>query len=219
MSGMWIAKFILKHDCILGNRCKKFGVFLQSVNFSVYLKDKRTINSSLHYMTGTKNNLDKFIADLKKDKDVIKVERKDDTFLLIEQAKSKAIGFHTSKIIFVKPVLVKDDGYELWEVASWEKSELSTFIKNIEKHIDDFKLLKFVRTAVNNIFFPKLMPDLTINQKQALELAIKEGYYKTPRTIDLRTLAGMSKISLATYQEHLRKAEEKLIPNILSYTE
>lgn len=219
MYGMWVAKFRLKHDCILGNRCKKFKVVLQSVNFTVFTKNRRTVNSSMHYMTGAHKDLDKFIADLKRDKDVLKVERKGDTFFLIEQAKSKAVGFHTPKIIFVKPVLINDDGYELWEVASWEKSELSYFIENVKNHISDFLLLKFVRTSVSNIFFPKLMPNLTKNQKQALELAIKAGYYRTPRKIGLRGLAKMSKISLATFQEHLRKAEEKLIPNILAYTE
>lgn len=173
----------------------------------------------MHYMAGTKKNLDKFIADLKRDKDVLKVERKGDTFFLIEQAKSKAVGFHTPQIIFVKPVLINDDGHELWEVASWEKSELSNFIEKVKKQITDFILLKFTRTFVSDIFFPRLMPNLTKNQKQALELAIKEGYYKTPRKIDLRELARRSKISLATFQEHLRKAEEKLIPNILSYTD
>lgn len=215
---MWVAKFKLKHDCLLGNRCRKFKVVLQSVNFTVFTEDRRTINSSMHYMAGTKNDLDKFIADLKRDKDVLKVERKGDTFFLIEQAKSKAVGFHTPKIIFVKPVLINDDGYELWEVASWEKSELSNFIEKVNNHISEFTLLKFIRTSVSNIFFPKLMPNLTMNQKQALELAIKEGYYKTPRKMGLRELAKRSRISLATFQEHLRKAEEKLIPNILSYT-
>ena len=49
-------------------------------------------------------------------------------------------------------------------------------------------------------------------QKQAIELAIKRGYYTSPRKISLQELAKISKLSFSTFQVHLRKAEEKLIP-------
>ena len=62
------------------------------------------------------------------------------------------------------------------------------------------------------------MPNLTQLQKQAIELAIQQGYYRTPRKIDLRKLARIMNLSLSTYQQHLRAAEEKLIPNILYYS-
>jgi len=216
---MWIAKFKQSHDCILGNRCKEFKVTLQAAIFSVYKNKGIYITASMHYMSGKNKDIDNFVVDLKKDKDVIKLERKGDTFFLIEKAESKAVGFFNPKIFLVKPVLMRPDGYEIWEVASWEKEELSEFLKKVKKTIKDFTLIKFVRTPINNVFFPKLMPDLTKNQKQAVELAIKHGYYVTPRKVDLRKLAKMSNISLATFQEHLRKAEEKLIPNLLSYAE
>ncbi|GAI84170.1 unnamed protein product, partial [marine sediment metagenome] len=110
-------------------------------------------------------------------------------------------------------------GYETWEIGSWEKGELSKFIKNVEKLSIEFKLLKFHKTNVDNVFFPKLMPNLTDKQKRSIELAIQEGYYESPRKIDLRKLAKKRNISLATYQQHLRTAEEKLIPNLLAFSE
>ena len=49
-------------------------------------------------------------------------------------------------------------------------------------------------------------------QKQAIELAIKNGYYNVPRKTSVEKLAKLSKLSFSTFQVHLRKAEEKLIP-------
>ena len=216
---MWIAKFLLTHDCILGNRCRKFKVTLQGVNFSVYKEGNHAVSSSMHYMSGKPKAVDAFVADLKKDAAVLYLERRGDVFFLLERSESKAVQFHTPKIIFVKPVLIKDDGWEEWEVASWEKEEVSRFVSNVKRHMPKFKLVKFVRTGIETVFFPKLMPDLTEKQKHSIELAIKEGYYSTPRRVDLRKLAKISKISLATYEEHLRKAEEKLIPQLLSRQE
>jgi predicted DNA binding protein len=46
----------------------------------------------------------------------------------------------------------------------------------------------------------------------AMELAIKNGYYHSPRNISVEQLAKLAKLSFSTFQVHLRKAEEKLIP-------
>lgn len=215
---MWIAKFKIKHDCILGNRCKKFKVILQSVNFSVFREKSKVITSSMHYISGDPKNIDKFVKDLNKDKDVLKLERKGNMFLLLEKAEEKAVQFHTPKIIFVKPVLIDKEGCETWEVGSWEKEEVSKFVNKVEKHIKDFKLIRFTNTKVDNVFFPKLMPVLTEKQKRAIELAIEHNYYDNPRKIGLRRLAKLMGVSLATYQQHLRSAEKKLIPNLLAYS-
>lgn len=216
---MWIARINLKHDCILGNRCEKFNVILQSVAFSTYKEKGTIISSSMHHLVGNERNIDLFVKDLKKDKKVISLERKGNMFLLLEKADKKAVSHHTPKIIFIKPTLIDIKGYEYWEIGSWEKEEVSRFIANVEKEISNFKLLKFSNVKMDDIFFPKFMPDLTAKQKQAVELAISKGYYKNPRKIDLRKLAKLMKLSLSTYQQHLRTAEEKLLPNALRYSE
>lgn len=215
---MWIVKFAIKHDCILGNRCEKFKVALQSVNFSVFKEKGRTVTSSMHYMSGDPKNIEQFVNDLNNDKNVIKLERKKNIFLLLEKAEEKAVQFHTPKIIFIKPVLVDTKGFETWEVGSWEKEEVSKFINKTKKHIRDFKLIRFTNMKMDDVFFPKLMPDLTEKQKRALELAIENRYYDSPRKIGLRELAKLMGVSLATYQQHLIVAEGKLIPNMLAYS-
>jgi predicted DNA binding protein len=169
-------------------------------------------------MSGESENINQFVRDLSKDKKVISVERKGDMFFLLEKSEEKAVKFFNPKIIFTKPVLMDKKGYETWEVASWERKVIEEFVDKVEKHFENYKLLKFKEVKIDNIFFPRLMPNLTELQKQAIELAIQEGYYKTPRKIDLRKLAKLMNLSLSTYQQHLRTAEEKLIPNILFYS-
>ena len=215
---MWVAKFIIKHDCILGNRCEKFHVSLQSSNPSVYKEKGKVISSSMHYISGNSENINEFIKDIIKDKNVISVERKGNTIFLLENTKEKAVQYFTPKILFTRPVLMDSKGYETWEIASHERREIEIFIAKIERDFKNYRLLKFKETKIDNVFFPRLMPNLTELQRRAIELAITKGYYKTPRKIYLRKLASMMNLSLSTYEQHLRTAEEKLIPNILYYS-
>jgi predicted DNA binding protein len=215
---MWVAKFIIKHDCILGNRCEKFKIILQGSNPSVYREKGKIVSSSMHYMSGEPDKINEFVKDLEKDKKVIKVERKGDMFFLLEKSEENAVRFFTPKILFTKPVLIDKQGFETWQIASHERKEIENFLGKVEKHFDNYKLLKLKETKIDNVFFPRLMPNLTELQKRAIELAIQNGYYKTPREIDLRKLAKLMSLSLSTYQQHLRAAEEKLIPNILYYS-
>ena len=55
-------------------------------------------------------------------------------------------------------------------------------------------------------------PHFTENQKQALNLAIKNGYYDYPRKISIQDLAKHLDLSFSTFHAHLRKAEQKILP-------
>jgi len=184
----------------------------------VYREKGKVVSSSMHYMFGEQKDIDAFIKDLSKDKKVLNIERKGNMFFLLEESEEKVVQFFNPKIIFVKPVVQDIEGYETWEIASWERSVIERFVKSAKKVIADFKLLKFVDVKIDNIFFPRLMPNLTDKQKHAIELAISKGYYKSIRKTNLRALAKEMGISLSTFEQHLRAAEEKLIPNILTYS-
>ncbi len=213
---MWIAKFRLVHDCIFLNRCKKFKVNLQSVPLTVFKINGKVATSSIHHASGDKNAIQEFIKDLKKERRITKIEQKGDTVFVVEKTETQAIRFYNPKIIFVKPVLMSKNGSELWEIASWEKEALTDFMSHVSNKVGKVELIKLVQEPIDNVFFPRLMPNLTKSQKQALDLAIEEGYYQTPRRTNLRKLAKIMQIALSTYQKHLRKAEQKLIPGILS---
>ncbi len=74
------------------------------------------------------------------------------------------------------------------------------------------KLIFIKEKQIKNISIIQQQPELTDKQKTALELAIKNGYYKYPRKIELKRLAKLMNLSYSTYQAHIRKAEQKLLP-------
>ncbi|MDP3741951.1 MAG: helix-turn-helix domain-containing protein [Candidatus Micrarchaeota archaeon] len=61
------------------------------------------------------------------------------------------------------------------------------------------------------------MTGLTQKQLIAFQLACQLGYYKYPRSVSLEQLAKAAKLSYSTYKEHLRRAEEKIMPHVISY--
>ncbi len=74
------------------------------------------------------------------------------------------------------------------------------------------ELLSINEKKVKSISIIKVHPDLTEKQKKAFNLAIKNGYYSVPRKTSVKKLAKISNLCFSTFQVHLRKAEEKLIP-------
>ena len=76
----------------------------------------------------------------------------------------------------------------------------------------EVELIYIKETKLADIFLPHSYPRLSPKQKEAIELAVKQGYYQYPRKIDLEKLAEIAKVKRQTYQENLRRAEKKLIP-------
>ena len=118
-------------------------------------------------------------------------------------------------MFFTKPVFVDKQGYEYWEMASYDRDVLSEFLNGVKKqNYEHLEILQFKNIQLNNVYFPAIAPDLTDKQKRAFELAVWEGYYDIPKRIDLKKLAQLMKISLATFQEHLKRAEAKIVPKL-----
>jgi len=68
---------------------------------------------------------------------------------------------------------------------------------------------------LTDIYFPQVMPFLTKQQKKVLEIAVENNYYDYPRKIELKDLAKIAKISLSTFREHLRRAEKRVMPDLI----
>ncbi|MBN2122413.1 helix-turn-helix domain-containing protein [Candidatus Micrarchaeota archaeon] len=53
---------------------------------------------------------------------------------------------------------------------------------------------------------------LSEKQREIFNLAVSKGYYEVPKKLTIRELAGITGIKASTLQEHLSKAESKLLP-------
>ncbi len=217
---MWIAKIEIKHDCIIGNRCEKFNVIDTGISFNIHQEGGFTFSPQIHTVHGEEENVKKFLDDLKRDRRVTNLEIEGNSFFCIEVRKESVPStFKTEKLIFVKPVVVDKRGYETWEMASWKRSNLIDFISRIRKDIKNVKILKIQQTRLTDVYYPRLMPKLSRNQRRAIELAFEKGYYDFPRKTDMDKLAKAMNISTPTFWEHLKKAEKKLMPDVIESLE
>ncbi len=218
---MWIARLKIKHDCIIGNRCKRFQVTTTGTPFNVFVQNQITYSPQLHIVEGEEKDIRAFIADLKKDRKVSNLEVEGNTIFLIEVQKQKKVMASvysqlSPKIIFVKPVVVDTQGYEYWEVTSWKKEILTRFITGIQKEVSkDVHIEQIKETKLTDIYYSRLLPKLTLLQKKAITSAFEEGYYEWPKRTNLIKLSRMMKISVPTFREHLKRAEKRLMPGLI----
>jgi predicted DNA binding protein len=218
---MWYAKIKLKHDCIIGNRCKKFKCKSYGYPQGSFGAVGDLYFQHFEKIVGESNSISKFVKDLEKDENVESLQVNGNLVFFLYHTKNigkMPSNIHLKKVMFVKPVMVDEGGYETWEVTSWDRNALNEFIEQTKKDafgLEEFKIEKIVQSNLKEMYFAKVMPELSKEQGRALSLAISEGYYGYPRSVELLQLAKKMKISLSTYREHLRKAEKKVMPLLL----
>ena len=126
---------------------------------------------------------------------------------LIERSDFVAHAFDPS-LFFISPVLQKD-GFEYWEIGSWERKTLLKFYNDVQK-FGEIQMLK-LRREVPSFLVHQALPKLTAKQEEALHLAQEYGYYEYPRKISVEKLALQAQVPRTTFQTHLRKAEKKVM--------
>ncbi len=205
---MWVAKFKIKHDCWITGKTKQYSFTSRGVPLSAYEEDGKFYHTGVNYLKGKKENKEKFIKSLENDSRVVKFEVKgDQLFTLVEGDKFITHSYQKS-LFFVSPV-VKEDGYEYWELGSWDRKSLITFFEK-NKQFSDISMVK-IKKEVPSLVLHQSVPSLTEKQKEAFELAQEFGYYSYPRKISVKDLAGKMNVPRSTFQEHLRKAESKIV--------
>lgn len=219
---MWMTKLQLRHkDCPIVTRCVKFKVIVLSYPSTWYEKrGNKYATTTCYFQSSDEAQKKKFLVDLEADKRITKLETAGDMFtyeINLGRGGEHVMLYHTKQIFFVRPVVNHFDSHEYWEVASWERKELEKFVAALEKHMDICKILRFENSPLADIYIPNVMPKLSPHQKQALELAYAHGYYTYPRKTSVKELAKKAKLSLSTFQEHLRKAELRILPAIIEY--
>ena len=216
---MWILRLKLMHnDCPIAARCRKFHVISYAYPTSSYAKGGRRCLAAIHFIQGKENDKNKFFKDLKKDGRIKRLEISGNIYsyeIELQRKDEHAQLYYNPALIFVKPVINNYDGFEYWSVACFNKQILMKFIKDLKKHMDYLEVLGVADEKLKDIYFPNVMPSLSEKQKRAVEYAYKRGYYSYPKKINLQQLARELKISAPTLQEHLRKAEIKLLPFII----
>lgn len=215
---MWVARFKNWHKtCLIRPLCVKYKVTDLVSMMNYWREGNDFYYSELHILQGEKKDVKEFIKGMQKDPATIDVEIQGNHIITLNKIQNIDLysAVFNPKMIYVKPVVQRSDGFEDWEVASWYKEEL---MKLMDVPVFDMRLVSVEKLDITELFVPQLLPKLPKKQRQAIELAIKENYYTHPRSIHLSILAKMAGVSTQTFQENLTRAENKIIPFLTERT-
>ncbi|WP_423747312.1 helix-turn-helix domain-containing protein (plasmid) [Haladaptatus sp. SPP-AMP-3] len=125
--------------------------------------------------------------------------------------------FETYNCLYQPPTIHRQ-GWEHYTVIAFDESDVRALLRELEADRDIEVLSKTTITEQqipHSMLAPvdRLFEDVTERQMAALRLALESGYYEQPRKTSLRDLADQTAVARSTYEEHLRKAENKLLTN------
>lgn len=114
-------------------------------------------------------------------------------------------------LIYSTPFLISNE--KLIFSVIGDNKNLTKFIELIKTHAGTETNIAFKKVAYHK---HDILSVLTDKQREIIIAAKKHGYYKYPRKVNSGELAQEIGISKGTTLEHLRKAEERLMENILA---
>ncbi len=117
-----------------------------------------------------------------------------------------------------QPPTIHRHGWEHYTVIAFEEASIRAVYEDLESDRDIEVLSK---TGLEETQIPHTMlapvdtlfDGLTERQLDALRLALDNDYYEQPRQASVNDLAAQTAVARSTFEEHLRKAENKLVKN------
>jgi hypothetical protein len=114
-------------------------------------------------------------------------------------------------LVHTLPNFISEDKLII-SVIGTQESHLK-YIEIVKKYMGDIEKMSFQKAAYQR---HDILSVLTDKQREIVIAAKKHGYYDLPRKISSEDLSNKVGISKATLLEHIRKAEERLMENILA---
>lgn len=104
------------------------------------------------------------------------------------------------------------DGYEYWRViVSAPRMEIQRRLDDVRREMDAEITIEGMKSPETTTAGSQQSQCLSERQREAFELAKREGYYQWPRETSAIDLAANLGVSKTTFLEHLRKAEAKIL--------
>jgi len=208
---MWILKFKAHNEeNFLNHLAKKHDLIIYGYPLNSFLKEKRYYVTVAGKVLGEEKNKKRFFQELKKIKQITNLEIHKDFGIMTVEQPSQIKDLYAHEIIYIEPIKVTQDFYQIYNLACWNRKRLEKIIK-LKVPSLKIDILKFKKEKIENISISRVAPELTKKQMKAFETAFNKGYYEFPRKTELKELAKIRKISISTFQAHLRKAERKIM--------
>lgn len=113
-----------------------------------------------------------------------------------------------------------DDGAILTRVISLTPENLTEMYRDVK---NGFTIEVEAKREINSVedaplvVFDAELPTFSERQRQVLALAHERGYYEIPKGVTTEELAADLDVSRRTLEEHLRRAEQKLVESFLTF--
>ena len=129
------------------------------------------------------------------------------------------IGEGLDNILLLSPVII-EDGWEEHHSIVFDHEDFEELMEKLEEKGYAVKVVRKVPfsgtlTGLTPLIRSTIIPTLTEKQANAILTAHRSGYYKLPRKADVKTIAEKQKVARTTFQDHLRKAECKVISTMI----
>jgi len=125
--------------------------------------------------------------------------------------------FEKHSCLYQSPTIYRQ-GWEHYTVIAFDGEDIRALLGDLrsDREIELLSKASISETQIpHSMLAPanQLFENITDRQLAALQLALERGYYEQPRKTSLRDLADQTAVARSTYEEHLRKAENKLLTN------
>lgn len=207
---------VYHHDCHGSISTEKFpGITLTQLSPVVQLSKPGT---EVTYQilwgieAGSKSELDeylKFLKGMKHTKKIEIVQRTDSSAMIFYMTRAKSSMYDKivhSRGILINPVTT-EKGLENLSVLTPTSKDMESLMKEVGD-VGQFKVASIRDYKPEN-------PEVTKKQKETIAAALRMGYYEWPRKVTLDEMAKAIGIKRRALQERLRRAERKLLPQLL----
>jgi len=216
--------FKLRHGCPFNNFSKKYpsAVIAWWVNYEQDVLEvtygdsdpadcRDKLQSAIGYMGGR----------------VVRRSLTDSTLQLVISWDGTKYEYSTSRVFTKHKCLVLQptvhaEGWEWYRLVAFSRKDLGALFTELDSSGDvQVMSKKIVRdgTVRDNLLITTsdLLGNLTTNQADALMVALDNGYYSVPKKATTEAVAARMGVPRTTYEEHLRKAESKVMQSIAQY--
>jgi hypothetical protein len=134
---------------------------------------------------------------------------------------SVSVNVEAANLLHVPPEIY-EKGWEYYRIIAFRHKDLSRLLERLEEKGYVYEIVKkvpfdgFVASSLT-LTADSLLSNLTEKQTDALLTAYSHGYYRLPRKAPVTEIAKKKKVPRTTFQEHLQKAESKLIVSMVPY--
>jgi predicted DNA binding protein len=119
------------------------------------------------------------------------------------------------------PPLRYERGAKWCRVLALDSASLTAFYRDVAAEypvtVESKREVASVATERPLLTLDSALPELSPRQREALSTAMELGYYRIPRDVTTADVAAELDVERRTFEEHLRRAENKLVAALIEY--